>query len=751
MIRRPAIAAMVLLACMVPARAQDQLELADPFVGADGGGNTVPGAGIPFGFVSLSPDTANAPTSGYDSASAIMGFSFTHVSGTGGRSKYGNFRVTPTIGEVGVQNLYYPRRDEAASPGYYRVTIGREPATSVGVELTATGLAGLMRMRFPRGARQGNVILDAGSAIPLAGDGQRATAVHVEAVDKQTFQGWASFEGGWNPAPYTLYFYAQFDRPASGFGTWQARQGETVLGHGQAVLDGEKQTKSEKDRLGLMTEYDMGQDYARRTGLWARFDTADGQPVQMKLAVSFLGIEQARANLEKEIPSWDFARVRAESEALWRRALGRIEVSGGTPDQRRQFYSALYRSHTMPHDLTGENAWWASSEPHYEDFYTIWDTFRTLHPLLTLIQPQRQRDMVRSLLDTYKATGWLPDGRIAGANGMTQGGSNGDVVIADAIVKDLGGFDTGLAWEALAKDGEVESDAPFHQGRVLGDYLARGYVTLSQSRSASRTLEYAFDDFAIAGAAAKLGRKEDAVRYLERSRNWKNLWDKDLGCIRPRYADGRWLENFDCGYLYPDRSTPWWEAPFYEGSSFQYSTYVPQDPAGLIAAVGGRKAFVDWLDRLFKSGHYEQGNEPDILAPYLYIDAGRHDRAAEEVHRILATKYHPTRDGLPGNDDAGAMSSWYVWSSMGIYPVAGTTRYYIGSPTFTRSRILLESDRSLTIEAPRASVRNIYVVGARFNGRPLASATLTHAQIAAGGILELDMADAPGAWPQVTE
>jgi putative alpha-1,2-mannosidase len=172
-----------------------------------------------------------------------------------------------------------------------------------------------------------------------------------------------------------------------------------------------------------------------------------------------------------------------------------------------------------------------------------------------------------------------------------------------------------------------------------------------------------------------------------------------LGCIRPRYADGRWLENFDCDYLYPDKSTPWWEAPFYEGSSRQYSTYVPQDPAGLIAKLGGRAGFVRWLDTLFDGGHYEQGNEPDILAPYLYIEAGRHDRTAQRVRKILNTRYKLGRLGLPGNDDAGAMSSWYVWSSMGIYPVAGTTRYYIGSPVFRESRIHLENGRDFVIRA----------------------------------------------------
>ncbi|HEY6869623.1 MAG TPA: GH92 family glycosyl hydrolase, partial [Novosphingobium sp.] len=729
-------------AAETPSAIADPVALADPFVGADAGGNTVPGAGVPFGFVSLSPDTTQAPTSGYDSASAIMGFSFTHVSGTGGRSKYGNFRITPTVGEIGVRNLVFARSGEAASPGYYRVTIG----PGIGVEATATGLAGLLRVTYPATATSNNLVLDATAAIPLLGEGQRATAVHVEAVDSTTVQGWASFEGGWNPAPYTLYFHARYDRPAVAFGTWQARQGETTLQTGPASIDGASQAKSPAARLGLMTEYDTAMEFAHRTGTWARFAGGAG-PVQVKLAVSFISMAKARANLEAQMPDWDFDRVRAAAAASWRDALGRIEVSGGTDEQRRIFYSALYRSHTMPHDLSGENVWWASAEPHYEDFYTIWDTFRTLHPLLTLIQPERQRGMVRSLLDTYRHTGWLPDGRIAGANGMTQGGSNADVVVADAVLKDLGGIDTALAWEALTKDAEVESDAPFLQGRVLQDWHTLGYVSLSQPRSASRTLEYAFNDFAIAGVAARLGKDAAAARYRKRSEGWARLWDPQLGCIRPRYADGRWLENFTCEYLYPDKSQPWWEHPFYEGSSRQYSTYVPHDVPGLIARTGGPAGFVAWLDTLFDTGQYEQGNEPDILAPWLYIDAGRPDRTADRVRTILASRYHRARDGLPGNDDAGAMSSWYVWSSIGLYPVAGTVKYYIGSPLFTRSVIHLARGRSFTVAAPQTSDRNRYVVAARLNGKPLGRATLTHAEIAQGGLLELDMAAVPNAWP----
>jgi len=720
---------------------QDPVALADPFVGVDGEGNTVPGAGVPFGFVSLSPDTAMGQTSGFDSDSPIMGFSFTHVSGTGGRSKYGNFRITPTLGDVAVNNLVFDRADEAASPGYYRVSIGNSAEARIEVELTATRLAGMMRIDFPQGQAPGNLVLDASSVIPLRGDGQHVTAVHVDPLDAQSVQGWASFEGGWNPGPYKLYFQARYNRAAASFGSWRARQGSFQLFVGGAPLDGEPQTEPAASRTSLMAEYDTGRDFARRSGSWARFDLTRNRQVLVKLGVSFVSMAEAGANLDREMPGWDFDAVHNTARAQWADVLGRIEIEGGTQTQRRIFYSALYHSHTMPHDLTGENVWWRSAEPHYEDFYTVWDTFRTLNPLLTLIEPQRERDMVRSLLDTYKATGWLPDGRIAGTNGLTQGGSNADVVVADAIINGLGGFDTGLAWQALVKDAETDSDKPLQQGRVLADYLKLGYVSLSQPRSASRTLEYALDDDAIALAADRLGKQADAKRYHARAVNWKNLWDSRLGCIRPRYADGRWLENFTCSYLYPDRSMPWWAAPFYEGSSRQYSTFVPQDPQGLIAKLGGRAKFVRWLDVLFDTGAYEQGNEPDIMAPYLYIEAGRPDRTAERVRAILEKSYHFSRNGLPGNDDAGALSSWYVWSSIGLYPVAGSNRYYIGSPLFTKSTLHLEGGHTFTIAAPAASPRNIYVVGVRLNGHRLNRFVLEHDEIARGGHLDLEMAD----------
>ena len=727
--------ALVLLAALLlplsAARAQhvDPLALANPFQGVDGGGNTVPGTSVPFGFVSLSPDTSHGSTSGYDSAGLILGFSHTHVSGTGGASKYGNFRVTPAIGDDAWGNLTFPKSDERASPGYYAVTIGR-PGKQIEAELTASRLGGFHRYRFPRTA-QARIMLDASATILLGGGGPRSSGGTVEVIDGQHFAGSMTFVGGWgHDKPYTLYFFGEFDRPPVEVGRWESRRG------GITRIAG----------IGTSAGGDTRQSLDYRLGTFATFDTRRNPVVQMKLAVSFFSVDQARRNLQRELPGWSFDRARVVASAQWTEALGKIEVEGGSEEQRRTFYGALYRSYVMPHDLTGENVWWSSTEPHYEDFYTIWDTFRTLHPLLTLIQPQRQRDMIRSLLDTYRHDGWLPDARIAGATGPSQGGSNGDVLVADAIVKDLGGFDARFALDAMLKDGEQQSPDPLNEGRELKDYLALGYMSLSQNRSASRTLEYAFDDYAIASAAAKLGRIDIAKRYRDRSRNWANLWDSRLQCIHPRYVDRRWLENFDCGREYPDATSEWWDAPFYEGTSRQYSTFVPHDVAGLIRRLGGRTQFVVWLDSFFEEGAYNHGNEPDILAPWLYIHAGRPDRTAERVRAIMAKDYNSGRAGLPGNDDAGTLSSWYVWAAIGLFPNAGQPFYYIGSPVFARSTVHLEHGRSFTIVAANTSAANLYLESAELNGHALNRAWLTHDEVAGGGTLVLHMGPRPSGW-----
>ena len=709
----------------------------DPFIGADGGGNTVPGAAVPFGFANPSPDTVPNPdpdhwdTSGYESDKPIAGFSQTHVSGTGGEGKYGNFRVTPQAGEVNLQDLSSPKQDETAEPGYYAVTLTKP---RVRAELTATRLVAVHRYTF-EAAGPAHLIIDAGSVVFTgggAGRRQRPIASHARVVSPTRVEGTGSFIGGWNPSPYTLHFSAEFSRPFTSSSTWR----------GGELHAGARSVAGEQTGAGLVLSFDAG-------GV---------RQVEMKIGLSFVSVERARANVVRETRGAGFDEIRRRASREWEQVLSKIKVEGGSEDERRIFYTALYRSHYMPHDLTGENAWWVSAEPHYEDFYAIWDTFRTLHPLLTLIQPGRQRDMLRSLVDTYRHTGWMPDARIAGSNGMTQGGSNSDVLIADAFVKGLKGVDYQTAYRAMVRNAEEESARPLYEGRETSEYKARGYLSMRNERSASRTLEYAYDDFCLAQVARGLGKTADYRKYLARSRNWANLWDGATKSVRPREEDGGWMEPFDKTKLYMLDAPRfiWMSAPYYEGSAYQYSTYVPHDVRGLVERVGGDDAFVRWLDAFFGEGAgaevlrpeglYTQGNEPDLLAPFLYVHAGRADKTQARVRRLMRSEYKTGRAGLPGNDDAGTMSSWYVWCAVGLYPNAGQNFYYIGSPVFTHSTIDLGGGRAFAIEAAGASAENVYVQSATLDGRPLGRAWLTHAEVARGGRLVLSMGREPTRW-----
>jgi predicted alpha-1,2-mannosidase len=703
---------------------------ADPFVGTENGGNIVPGAQIPFGFVHASPDTVNPNTAGYNPHENILGFSQTHVSGTGGASKYGNFLTTPLVGNLHVNNLASPKTEEEASPGYYTVRLTR---SNVKAELTATRLVVMHRYTYPK-SQLSHLLIDVSSVVQPESGKDAIKNPHpidcwARVIPPNRIEGSGNFVGGWNQSPYTIHFSAEFDRPFNAFGTWR------------------------DDRIDPSTTSASNEG---KVGAYATFDTTNNQKVQMKIGVSFISTEKARANLLQEIPDWAFDGVRRQAEALWESALGQIKIEGGGEEQQKIFYTSLFHSYYMPHDLTGENVWWNSAEPHYEDFYAIWDTFRTHFPLLTLIQPERQRDMVRSLIDTYVHTGWMPDSRIAGANGMTQGGSNSDVVIADALAKGVMGIDYRKAYEAMVKNAEVQSSRPLYEGREISEYKQLGYVSMNYPRSASRTVEYAYDDFCIAQVAQTLGNTADSQKYFQRAKNWMKLWNDESRSIRPRYADGSWLKPFAAQHFYPDKDYSYWDAPFYEGGGYIYGTYVPHDVQGLINKLGGDDGFITWLDTFFTNpptrdpafdkGLYNHNNEPDFLAAFLYIHAGHPERTAQRVRRILATEYATGPGGLPGNDDSGAMSSWYVWAVIGLYPNAGQPFYYIGSPLFQRSTISLGGGRRFIVEARETSPSNLYVQSATLNGRTLDRAWLKHEEIASGGKLVLRMGATPSAW-----
>ncbi len=706
-------------------------KLVDPFLGASGGGNVFPGAVVPFGEIKPGPDVAapagHNPNSGWNATDNIGGFSQTHVSGTGGGSKYGNILVTPTTGAPALDASSL-RANEHASAGFYSVTLARY---NIGVDITAARRSAIYRFRYPKGA-PANLLIDVSHCLisgAKQGEDQVLTASDVKILSPTEIAGSSSVTRGWNkqPTSYTVYFYARLNAPAASWGTWTNGQ----------LTPGSKSAHTES---------------SSNSGAWLTFGDIGNHPVLMKIGISFVSIAQARQNLAAEIPGFDFDAVHAAALAQWDKALGKVELKGETPEQAQIFYTALYHTMLMPTDRTGDNPLWKSSEPYYDDYYAIWDIFRTSSPLLLLIAPERETQIVRALVDLYRHEGWLPDARSGNYNGRTQGGSNAEFVLSDAYLKGVKGVDWKTALAAEIHDAEVSPADHLKEGRGgLDDWHHLGYVSIEGSdRPASADMEYAADDFEIALLAKGLGHTTDYEKYLQRSANWKKLWDPDFsegsftGFIRSRHRDGTWLTPFTA----MDQCT-WGGQTFYEGNSWTYSTFVPQDVAGMIEKSGGPDTFVRRLDAFFDvPGRYDVGNEPGFLAPYLYIWAGRPDKTDARVRQITAASYHAGPKGLPGNDDSGAMSSWYAFGQIGIFPNAGQDVYLIGSPAYPQTTLHLAGSKNFVIEARNFSADNIYVTSATLNGRVLDRAWIRHPEIAAGGRLVLTMAIAPSGWAQ---
>ena len=501
-------------------------------------------------------------------------------------------------------------------------------------------------------------------------------------------------------------------------------------------------------------------------GAYARFQVRAGQVLIVRAGTSFTSPEAAARNLDVEIGSAGFDEVRARAESAWESALGRVRVRGGSSDERQAFYTALYHALLQPRlfgDADGAYPRFggggslerAVGFDYYDDF-SLWDTFRAQHPLLVLLQTERVPHFVRSLLAKADEGGFLPN--FPGWNSYTSAmiGDHGASVIADAWVKGVRGFDGEAALRALVKNAtETPPDAEYADGkgrRALAESLSLGYIPLEQEVSeafhkreqVSRTLEYAYDDFAISALARALGREDLAAAFTKRAANWQNVFDRSVGFVRGRHADGRWVGTFD-----PAAEQPW----ITEGTPWQYTFFVPHDVAGLIEAVGGREAFVARLDRLFAEGRYWHGNEPSHHIAYLYDHAGAPWRTQEEVRRVLASEYGPGPTGLKGNDDTGQMSAWYVFSAIGLYPVApGSPHYEIGSPLFEEARVDVGGGRTFTVRAPGASASNLYVQSATLDGRAYERPWIAHADVARGTTLELRMGPHPnrswGAQPE---
>lgn len=706
-----------------PGWSPDYVQNVYPFLGVDWGGNTFVGAALPFGLVKLGPDMESFDGRqsgfGYWTDGRILGFSHTHLSGAQG--KYGNILVMPVTGPFTIGDIKSPRDEEVNHPGYYGTRLTRY---NIRAELTSTRRVGLHRYTFPA-STESHLTLNIDHCLSrgLSTEAQHFLGGEVHITSNREAEGEGRYTGGWNKGgEYRVYFAMVLDIPAGTTRTWQ---GEEITSAKDAHVDGDQPLGATFD-----------------------FTTRAGQVIQAKVAISFVSIEQAHATLQKESPGWAFDVARRVSTNTWNQALSKIQLHGASDSKRVQFYTAMYHVMLMPTDRTGENPDWKSEEPYYDDYYAIWDTYRSSGPLLTLIASDRQRDLLRSLIDIYRHTGYMPDARSGNDNGRTQGGSNANVVVADAFVKHLDGIDYHTAFQAMLKDASVPPANAQKEGRGgILDYNSRGYITLADERSGSRTVEYAYDDFTIAEVACGLDHPAEAELFARRANNWQNLWDKNLsaegfkGFLRPRNADGSWAA--------PDlqvRGT--WPDFFYEGDLWTYSLYVPQDVRQLIQRAGGDKVFVQRLDNIFYRQHFDVTNEPGFLLPMLYNWAGRPDHTADVISQTLEKAFTSERSGIPGNDDSGAMSSWFIFNSLGIYPNAGQDVYLIGTPSFPRADIDLGGGTHFRIVADNLDQDHLnrYVQSATLNGAPLDNAWFRHGQIKNGGELVLHMGSEPTAW-----
>ncbi len=713
----------------------------DPFIGVDGGGNTLPGPCVPLGLVRLGPDTVSlAPqqTNGYRSDQPIRHFSHTHVSGTGGGSRYGNVGMAPYAGAPRDTLCGFGKADETAAAGYYAVTLLPD---RVRAELTASARVGVHRYTFPAGA-QANVFIDAAAVLRMGNmvpgdrreDGTGACiGGFIELVSDREVIGRGDFRGGWGHIyPYSVYFYARFDAPFKG-----------KVGNHYGV---------------------MPVPVADEQGCFATLAIGARERVEAQVGVSYVSVAKARSSVERETAGKSFDEVRAEAERAWERLFARIRVEGGNEPICTLFYTQFARLMCMPTDLGVDDEFglWHSGVRHFTDFYTLWDSVRNTNSLLTLFAPELERDYLNCLLDIAGHTGWLPDVWIQGHSGMVQGGSSPDVLFCEAHGKGIGGIDYARALHFMLKNGTEAPDNPYYRGRFLEDYLDLGYAsTRVRKNCVSRHLEYAYQDWCAGRLAARLGELETAAeRYASAAKLW-NLWRNDLKCFAPRSPGGEWAEPFDPESCLPDA---WNDPYFYEGTARQWSFNTQHDFAGLVARHGGPEGFVAHLDDFFGGGagltaHERQpmpafdrrlgryhSKETMLHVPWLYTYAGRPDLAAARVRQCLGLFFRPTRDGLSDNEDMGCQSAFYMAGALGLYPIMGQDLYLLSAPLFDAAHITLGEDGPVFTIQCIGPEDGTYVAAARLDGKPLERAWLRHGEIAHGAALEIERAESPTGW-----
>ena len=734
------------------------VDYVNPMIGTDGMGHTFPGACVPFGAVQLSPDTDTTPhnidgkyqsdvykyCAGYQYAdTSIVGFSHTHMSGTG-HSDLGDILIMPTTGELKLEpgdkanpdtgyRSRFSHDNENATPGYYEVKLDDY---NVKAQLTATQRVGVHKYTFPKSA-DGRIILDLNHGI-YNYDGKTLWA--SIRVENETLITGYRITNGWARTNYT-YFAISFSQPIKNYGYKDL----------QRVLYN-----------GFWRKFPVNSNFPEMAGRkvvsYFEFDTEANQEVIVKVALSATSTEGAVKNLMAEAADKDFDTIAAEAAAKWNEQLSSIEVNG-TEDQKSMFYTSYYHTMINPSiymDVDGSYRGLDQNIHNEDDFknytiFSLWDTYRAEHPFLMLMKPAEARDMVVSMIRHQQQSvhGLLPIWSHMANDNWCMSGYHATSVLADAITKGAN-IDKQEALKAMV----TTSNVPYFDG--LGEYVELGYVPLeANGTAASTTLEYCYDDWTIYQTALAAGEEEIAEQYRQRALNYRRLFDKELGFVRPRYRDGSFKAEFDVLQTHGEG--------FIEGNSWNFSFHVPHDVLGLINQMGGEKAFLSKLDELFGMhlpeeyyaanediteeciiGGYVHGNEPSHHIPYLYAWTSQPWKTQYWVREVMNKMYKNHIRGLGGNDDCGQMSAWYIFTAMGFYPVCpGTNQYVLGAPYVPYVKLQLANGKSFEIKADGVSDKMRYVKAIKLNGQTYTKNYITHEDLLNGGTLEFTMSDKP--------
>lgn len=738
----------------------DYTQYVNPFIGTSKMGHVFPGATTPFGMVQLSPQTNfevmfkddgsyNTETyeycAGYQHKdSTIIGFAHTNFSGTG-HSDLGDFLIMPTTGNLvldpmgsnDTKGFYstFSHDKEDASPGYYKVDLD---SYNIKAELTASERVGFHQYTFPK-SDSTHIILDMVYNVYHHDNKNIWTFIRVE--NDSTITGYRQTKG-W-ARDKKVFFAAKFSKPFTSYGHKK---------YDNVKYDGFYRRFKQDENFPEMAGKDIR--------AYFNFNTSENEQIKIKFALSSVSSAGAIKNLETEIPHWDFEKTKQETQQKWNKELSKIEVETLTEAQKITFYTALYHTNLSPiiyEDVDGQYRG-LDQNIHQSDGFTnytifsLWDTYRALHPLFNITQPERNNDMIKSMLAHHDESvhNMLPIWSHYANENWCMIGYHATSVIADAMAKNVGDFDYNRALEASVNTASVS----YFDG--LGDYIDYKYVPDDKSHSSvSKTLEYAYNDWCILQMAQKVGHQALEQEFYERSKYYKNVYDPHIGFMRPKLSDGKFREDFDPMDTHGQG--------FIEGNAWNYGLYVPQNIDGMIDMMGGKDRFSQHLDSLFTMeiddkyiakheditrdgiiGNYVHGNEPGHHIPYLYNWTNNPEKTQARVRMIMDTMYGASVEGLCGNDDAGQMSAWYIFSSLGFYPVTpGSADYALGSPLVKEAKIHLENGKTLSISANNQSKDNVYVKSISINGKPIEGTSISHQDIMNGGKIIFEMSNQP--------